>query len=421
MNESLTKKLYNIYDVQGVGIDALNAALDYISDMFRYIGAGMTSEYIRESIDELTTVIFKSAGKKYLKSIQPADETAERIKDLKNVTRGNDLYVPDLDIAELKYLYGDIKEIRRKFSAFGIKIHTMRIFRTNTTLNHLYSEIQPNFADILPGEINHLDEYKNLFDLLDHTPPEYKTITDDPQIDERKADLNNFIFDRIDKPTYQPPTESAAAADLYDTMLKQTHLLIAGTTGSGKSFLIHRLIERLLKKDCSIILFDPKIVELIQYKECPNVDIYESDAAKIANILKFVCAGMKDAFNILAAAGLKETPAKHTYIIIDEFADLVNIPGNRTLSKEIFAYVQRIAQIGRAAGVHLIIATQRPTREIIPGAITGNLTAKIALRTASAQESRNIIGISGAEKFPRIGKAFYFSPDLLKPEIIDII
>lgn len=421
MNESLTKKLYNIYDVQGVGIDALNSALDYISDMFRYIGAGMTPEYIRESIDELTTVIFKSAGKKYLKSIQPADETAERIKDLKNVTRGNDLFVPDLDIAELKYLYGDIKEIRRKFSAFGIKIHTSRIFRTNTTLNHLYNEIQPNFSDILPGETNHLDEYKNLFDLLDHTPPEYKTIADDPQIDERKADLNEFIYDRIDKPTYQPPTESAAAADLYDTMLKQTHLLIAGTTGSGKSFLIHRLIERLLKKDCAIVLFDPKIVELAKYKDAPNVGTYLTDAEQIAEHLKYICMAIDKTYKYMAAAGLTETPARHTYIIIEEFADLVNIPGNRALSREIFAYCQRIAQIGRAAGAHLIIATQRPTREIIPGAITGNMTAKIALRTASAQESRNIIGISGAEKFPRIGKAFYFSPDILKPEIIDII
>ena len=298
---------------------------------------------------------------------------------------------------------------------------TTGIFRQIITMNQIYAEIQPSFADLLPDELNHLDEYSNLFSLIDYQPIRYNKVTDDPLLEERKEDLNNTIFDKIDKPEYTPPQESAAAADIYDDMLKQDHLLIAGTTGSGKSFIIKRLIEHLKDKNCSIVLFDPKIVELIKYKKLPNVTMYQTEAERIAVDLKCLCYAMDQHFIALSKRELTKTTAEHTYIIIDEFADLVNIPGNKKLSKEIFAYCQKIAQKGRAAGVHLILATQRPTREVIPGSITCCMTGKVALRTATAQESRNIMQISGAENFPRIGKALYHTPDLLKPEIIDII
>jgi len=131
MNEALTKKLYSSFDIQGVEISALNAALDYISDMFKYQAAGMTVDYIKESINDLTSVIFKSAGDKYLKAIQPEDEAVNRIKELRKALYNHDVFVPSADLKELLYLYGDIKTIRKKFAFFWFEDENDRDIPTN--------------------------------------------------------------------------------------------------------------------------------------------------------------------------------------------------------------------------------------------------------------------------------------------------
>ena len=112
---------------------------------------------------------------------------------------------------------------------------------------------------------------------------------------------------------------------------------------------------------------------------------------------------------------LKEYPGSHVYIIIDEFADLMT-----NYKKQTEITICRLALLGRAARIHLILATQRPTSDIINGKIKVNIDSRIALRCPTAQDSRNIININGAEKLPRYGSGYYLTPETMKPVLVTI-
>lgn len=215
---------------------------------------------------------------------------------------------------------------------------------------------------------------------------------------------------------WKTPGGTAAAACL--DMLKQPHLLIAGSTGSGKSVLLNTLIYTALYKaphKCNFILIDPKRVELIDYKELPHTLIYASEPPDIAAALDACINLMETRYKTLQAQRLKQWKSDHTCIFIDEFADLMTTQKRETMSQII-----RLAQLGRAAGIHLIIATQRPTRDIINGQIKVNIDARVALRCPTAQDSRNIINIKGAEGLPRVGFGYYLTPETMQPKLIKI-
>ena len=112
---------------------------------------------------------------------------------------------------------------------------------------------------------------------------------------------------------------------------------------------------------------------------------------------------------------LKRYQGAEIYVIIDEFADLMT-----TQKREALPILCRLAQLGRAAGIHLIVATQRPTRDIINGQIKVNIDSRIALRCPTAQDSRNILNYSGAELLPKYGKGFYLTPDTMRPVLVEI-
>jgi S-DNA-T family DNA segregation ATPase FtsK/SpoIIIE len=201
-------------------------------------------------------------------------------------------------------------------------------------------------------------------------------------------------------------------------MLKQPHLLIAGSTGSGKSVLINSLIYTALYKPptvCGFILIDPKRVELNQYRPLPHCLRYASEPDEIAATLAAAVALMDDRYKALQAQGLKEWDGGHIYIIIDEFADLMTTQKRNTLPQ-----LQRLAQLGRAAHLHLIAATQRPTKDIINGQIKVNMDSRLALRCPTAQDSRNIINTKGAETLPRYGFGYYLTPETMTPQLIHI-
>lgn len=206
---------------------------------------------------------------------------------------------------------------------------------------------------------------------------------------------------------WKTPGGTAAAVCL--DMLEQSHLFIAGSTGSGKSVLLNTLIYTALYKAphrCRFILIDPKRVELIDYKELPHTLIYASEPPDIAETLHKCINLMESRYKILQAEHRKKwDDNEHTYIFIDEFADLMT-----TQKRETMPQIIRLAQLGRAANLHLIIATQRPTRDIINGQIKVNLDSRIALRCPTAQDSRNIINTKGAETLPRYGFGYYLTP-----------
>lgn len=196
---------------------------------------------------------------------------------------------------------------------------------------------------------------------------------------------------------------------LFMDMAQQPHLLIAGATGSGKSVIINGIIYTLLLRcpdKSGMILIDPKRVELVQYKDCPHCLYYASEQKDIVKALNLAMNIIEDRFQRMQKARERKYSGSDIYVIIDELADLMT-----TNKKAIQPLIQRIAQIGRAARVHIIAATQCPIADVIPTPIKVNFDARVALRTRSAQDSRNILGMNGCEQLPRYGQGFYMTPE----------
>ena len=192
---------------------------------------------------------------------------------------------------------------------------------------------------------------------------------------------------------------------------KMPHLLIAGTTGSGKSVCTNSMIVSLLYKsspaDVRLILIDPKMVEFNIYNGIPHLLIpVVTDPRKAAGALGWAVSEMENRYNLFAEHGVKEitsyndkaqnsdnmTPMPKIVIVIDEFADLM-----MTAPGDVETAVCRLAQKARAAGIHLVIATQRPSVNVITGLIKANITSRIALTVSSQIDSRTIIDTGGAE------------------------
>lgn len=187
------------------------------------------------------------------------------------------------------------------------------------------------------------------------------------------------------------------------------HLLIAGATGAGKSTILKTIIYELLKKSeaapafTNFVFIDLKRVELATFKNIPGV-VFCDDFQAAATILKQTTAVIDNRFKALSGVGLtslRETPTlfQEVFIIIDEFAELI------LQDKSIEKYIVRISQLGRAAGVHLILCTQLPTAKIITNLINVNMSSKIALRVETWQNSKCILSIKGAERLDFPGHA----------------
>ena len=201
---------------------------------------------------------------------------------------------------------------------------------------------------------------------------------------------------------------------LHDLLDNQTHILVAGATGSGKSVLINGYIKHILttRPACQLILIDPKRVDLLQYRKNPAV-IYYGRTEQAKSILSATARLLQQRYKYIER-GTPPEQFSHVYIVIDELADLI-ISDKTTITP-----LLKIAMTGRAAGFHLITATQRPTRELLPMAIKCNYDCRVALRTATVQDSKNIIGFPGAEKLPRFGSCLITCPENLQPELYQI-
>lgn len=208
---------------------------------------------------------------------------------------------------------------------------------------------------------------------------------------------------------------------------KMPHLLIAGSTGSGKSVCVNSIITSLLYQnspdELKFILVDPKRVELPLYNGIPYLlTPVITDVKKTINALKWTTTEMERRFEVLSRAGKRNIAAynKHAtdklpYIvfIIDELADLMSTSAN-----DVEAGIVRLAQMARAVGIHLILATQRPSVEVITGLIKANIPGRIAFSVASLIDSRTILDTSGAEKLVGRGDMLYIGQDVSKPKRI---
>ncbi len=212
------------------------------------------------------------------------------------------------------------------------------------------------------------------------------------------------------KKTYKTPEGKYYA--LYRDMLDQVHLLIAGATGSGKSVVINGLIATALYHSpaaAKFVFIDPKRVELIDYKHLPHTLKYASEPAEMVQALKYAMQETESRYAAMQRKRVKKYAGSHIYVIIDELADLMT-----TNKKQVQPLLQRLCQIGRAANVHVIAATQSPISAVIPTPIKVNFDSRVGLRTRSAQDSRNILGMNGCEELPRYGKGFYMKPESIE-------
>lgn len=239
------------------------------------------------------------------------------------------------------------------------------------------------------------------------------------------------------------PLELAIGRDAEGTpvvadLAKMPHLLIAGTTGSGKSVMINSIITTLLMRalpeDVRLIMVDPKRVELAGYNGLPHLYVpVVTEPKQAASALQWAVSEMErrlkvferlnvrkiSTYNEKQAAGefdhYDNPPQKMPYlvIIIDELSDLMMVAG-----KDVEASIVRIAQLGRAAGIHLIVATQRPSSNVVTGLIKANITNRIAFNVATGIDSRVIIDQMGAEKLTGLGDMLFSKVDWGKPRRI---
>ncbi|MBA2278887.1 DNA translocase FtsK 4TM domain-containing protein [Candidatus Saccharibacteria bacterium] len=207
---------------------------------------------------------------------------------------------------------------------------------------------------------------------------------------------------------------------------KMPHLLVAGQTGSGKSVMINSLLTSLLYRnspsDLKLILVDPKQVEMAPYQDIPHLlTPVITEPEKCISALKWAVAEMERRYRTLAEdkkrniteynAVKKEAGMPYIVIVIDELADLMMMA-----ARDVEALVVRLAQKARAVGIHLVLATQRPSVDVITGLIKANIPARVAFTVASQVDSRTIIDGVGAEKLLGMGDMLYSTADMPKPK-----
>ena len=230
----------------------------------------------------------------------------------------------------------------------------------------------------------------------------------------------------------------AEGAPVVADLAKMPHLLIAGTTGSGKSVMINSIVMALLMRtfpeDVRLIMVDPKRVELAGYNGLPHLYVpVVTEPKQAASALQWAVSEMERRLKVFERVGVRKIstfnekqaagafdhydnpPQKMPYlvIIIDELSDLMMVAG-----KDVEASIVRIAQLGRAAGIHLIVATQRPSSNVVTGLIKANITNRIAFNVATGIDSRVIIDQVGAEKLTGYGDMLFSKVDWGKPKRI---
>jgi S-DNA-T family DNA segregation ATPase FtsK/SpoIIIE len=265
--------------------------------------------------------------------------------------------------------------------------------------------------------------------------------------------LRSDKYDQMKSPLALALGKDIGGAPVVVDLAKMPHLLVAGTTGSGKSVALNAMVLSLLYKasanDVRMIMIDPKMLELSVYERIPHLLApVVTDMKEAANALRWCVAEMERRYKLMAAVGVrnlagfnkkvKEEEAKGTplldplfrpdgsnplmkpeplqtlpyiVVIIDEFADMMMIVG-----KKVEELIARLAQKARAAGVHLILATQRPSVDVITGLIKANIPTRIAFQVSSKIDSRTILDQSGAETLLGHGDMLYLPPGTATPE-----
>ncbi len=243
-----------------------------------------------------------------------------------------------------------------------------------------------------------------------------------PKISRENVFLREIISDKnFKKREIKLPIalgKSISGEPITSDLSSMPHLLIAGTTGSGKSVCINTIILSLIYKHtpdiCKFILIDPKMLELSTYEGIPHLLCpVITEAKKAASVLGWVVKEMESRYRLMTKVGVRNIDGyneKHKVkmpyivVIVDEMSDLMLVAG-----KEIENYIQKLSQMARAAGIHIIMATQRPSVDVITGTIKANFPTRISFQVTSKIDSRTILGEQGAEQLLGRGDMLFMS------------
>jgi len=230
--------------------------------------------------------------------------------------------------------------------------------------------------------------------------------------------LNNSDFKKKDIKLPIALGKNISGKPIIGDLASMPHLLIAGTTGSGKSVCINTIILSLLYRHtpekCKFILIDPKMLELSTYEGIPHLLCpVITEAKKAASVLGWVVKEMESRYRLMTKEGVRnidgynskhKLPMPYIVVVVDEMSDLMLVAG-----KEIENYIQKLSQMARAAGIHIIMATQRPSVDVITGTIKANFPTRISFQVTSKIDSRTILGEQGAEQLLGKGDMLYMS------------
>ncbi len=230
--------------------------------------------------------------------------------------------------------------------------------------------------------------------------------------------LNNTDFKKKEIKLPIALGKNISGKPIVGDLTSMPHLLIAGTTGSGKSVCINTIILSLLYRHtpdkCKFILIDPKMLELSTYEGIPHLLCpVITEAKKAASVLGWVVKEMESRYRLMTKEGVRnidgynskhKLPMPYIVVVVDEMSDLMLVAG-----KEIENYIQKLSQMARAAGIHIIMATQRPSVDVITGTIKANFPTRISFQVTSKIDSRTILGEQGAEQLLGKGDMLYMS------------
>jgi S-DNA-T family DNA segregation ATPase FtsK/SpoIIIE len=367
------------------------------------------------------------------------DDTFEEVKLKANMQAKNDAYrLPDISLLDDNIKNNITNEKREAIESADILLKTLKSFGIDCKLVQINRgptitryELQPA-PGVKVSRITNLskDIALNLAksDVRIEAPIPGKAAVGIEVPNENKSDV--FLKELIVSREYKDDTISIpfaigkdiAGKNMVADIASMPHLLIAGATGSGKSVCINALLMSILFRakpdDIKLILIDPKVVELNIYNGLPHLLIpVVTDPRKAANALGWAVQEMSNRYDIFAQNGVRDiTSYNHKkkienkkeeiipkiVIVIDELADLMMVAAG-----EVEDSITRLAQLARAAGIHLVIATQRPSVDVITGTIKANISARIAFSVSSYIDSRTILDSSGAEKLLGKGDLLY--------------
>lgn len=325
-------------------------------------------------------------------------------------------------------------KIEETLSSFGIESKVVQINRGPTVTCY---ELQPSQGIKVSRIVNLADDLSLSLatsEIRIEAPIPGKSVVGIEVANENKDAvllkeiIDSNEFNEIDSKMPIALGKSISGKPIVSTIDKMPHLLIAGATGSGKSVCINTIIMSILYKaspnDVKLILIDPKVVELSIYNGIPHLAIpVVTDPKKASHALNWAVTEMERRYKIFSENFVRDiksynkknsdnTLEKLPYIviIIDELSDLMMVSAN-----EVEDAICRLAQMARACGIHLIVATQRPTVDVITGTIKANIPSRISFAVSSQIDSRTILDSSGAEKLLGKGDMLFFPSNLSKP------